>query len=76
MTIKQLQPTLARLALLTSIAAGWPGPATALPSPDAEVPTVAPNDNRHPAGTLEGGTLTLALRAGTAGPGSGDGWRR
>jgi FtsP/CotA-like multicopper oxidase with cupredoxin domain len=32
-------------------------------SPDGSLPRVQPNDNRQPAGTLEGRTLTLALRA-------------
>jgi FtsP/CotA-like multicopper oxidase with cupredoxin domain len=36
-------------------------PATA--TPNAPLPEIRPNDNRHAAGTLDGSTLTLALRA-------------
>ena len=34
------------------------------PSSGPQLQTVVPNDNRHPAGTLDRGTLTLTLRAG------------
>ena len=54
---------IARLVVLTLIAGGgWPGRALAAPG---GLPIVEPNDNRRPAGTLDGGILTLALRAGT-----------
>ena len=42
----------------------WSRTAAASPS-DAPLPAVLPNDNLRPAGMLERGTLTLALRAGT-----------
>jgi FtsP/CotA-like multicopper oxidase with cupredoxin domain len=41
----------------------WPEPVAAS-SADAPLPSVQPNDNLHAAGTLNRGTLTIALRAG------------
>src|SRR5919112_6326588 len=55
----------------------WPSPRShAGPAPDRQRPrepkveAIAANDNRHPAGRLEGGVLTLALevRAGLLRP--------
>jgi FtsP/CotA-like multicopper oxidase with cupredoxin domain len=55
----------ARIALFTTAATAAAVIATASPSlSDPLHPAVVPNDNRHPAGTLEAGTLTLVLRAG------------
>src|SRR5215207_10940300 len=38
-----------------------PGPRVPLPRPVANAPMAQVNDNRRPAGTLSGGTLTLSL---------------
>src|SRR5512133_1854055 len=38
-----------------------PAPRVALPRPVARAPMVRVNDNRRPAGSLSGGTLTLSL---------------
>jgi FtsP/CotA-like multicopper oxidase with cupredoxin domain len=40
------------------------GLAAADPVPDDALPRIQPNDNRHAAGTLQAGTLSVALRAG------------
>jgi FtsP/CotA-like multicopper oxidase with cupredoxin domain len=54
-----------RIALFTTAATTVAVIATASPSLSEPLrPAVMPNDNRHPAGTLETGTLTLVLRAG------------
>ncbi len=47
---------------LMVVAPCWSGTAAASPS-DGQLPGVLPNDNLRPAGTLDRGTLTLALRA-------------
>ena len=55
----------ARIVLFTTAAATIAIVATASPSLTEPVrPAALPNDNQQPAGTLEAGTLTLALRAG------------
>ncbi len=54
----------ARLACFTLIAGSAAVTATSSPVPDPASRIVAANDNRHPAGKLSQGTLTLALRAG------------
>jgi FtsP/CotA-like multicopper oxidase with cupredoxin domain len=60
-----LRPFAARVALFTIVAAAVAGIGTASPVvADSRRPAVLPNDNRHPAGTLENGALTLTLRAG------------
>ena len=38
-----------------------PVPRAPLPRPVANAPMARVNDNRHPAGSLSGGTLTLSL---------------
>src|SRR5262245_10614807 len=53
------------LSLILLVGAGGLQPVAALASPVSPLSSVLTNDNRHPAGTLERGTLTLALRAGT-----------
>ena len=55
---------LARLVFLTVVAGGAAREAAAAPPPDPQLSNVLPNDNLRSAGTLEQGTLTLALRAG------------
>ena len=61
------------LVLLPLLAAHSPIAPSVPSGPDAE--TIAANDNRHPAGRLEHGVLTLALevRAGTLRPEEDDG---
>ena len=54
----------ARLACFTAMAGSAAATATSSPVPDPASQIVAANDNRHPAGKLSQGTLTLALRAG------------
>jgi FtsP/CotA-like multicopper oxidase with cupredoxin domain len=54
---------LARLALMMGMAGVASSPADAS-TPNPRVSNVVVNDNQHPAGTQEQGTLTLALRAG------------
>ncbi len=55
---------LARLVFLTAVAGGAAREAATAPAPDPQLSHVLPNDNLRSAGTLEQGTLTLALRAG------------
>src|SRR5262245_14788827 len=50
------------VALLIAAVGGLDRPRAAAPA--SPFPIVQPNDNRRAAGTLEHGTLTLALRAG------------
>jgi FtsP/CotA-like multicopper oxidase with cupredoxin domain len=58
-------PRRARLALVfLLIGALASRAAAAAASRDSTLPIVEPNDNRHTAGTIQDGTLTLALRAG------------
>jgi FtsP/CotA-like multicopper oxidase with cupredoxin domain len=53
-----------RLACVAAAATAAASVATASPVSDPHQPVVVPNDNRHPVGTLEEGTLKLSLRAG------------
>ena len=56
---------IARLALFTVMATTIvTSVTTASPLSGPQLQTVVPNDNRHPAGTLDRDTLTIALRAG------------
>ena len=56
---------LARLVCVASLAAlGSVDTTQALPAAGSRQASVEPNDNQRPAGTLENGTLSLALRAG------------
>jgi len=55
---------LARLVFLTAVAGGAAREAATAAAPDPQLSNVLPNDNLRSAGTLEQGTLTLALRAG------------
>ncbi len=60
----RLRCSLARLAFFLMIGgACWPETAAAL-SPNGPLSIVEPNDNLRAAGTRDGGTLTVALRAG------------
>ena len=59
-----LRPFSGRLACLAISTTAVASIATASPGPDTHQLAVVPNDNRHAAGTLDDGTLTLALRAG------------
>ena len=54
----------ARLVFLTAVAGGAAREAATAAAPDPQLSNVLPNDNLRSAGTLEQGTLTLALRAG------------
>jgi hypothetical protein len=54
----------ARLACFTVLGGFIAATAASAPPPDPASQTVVANDNRHPAGELRAGTLTLALRAG------------
>lgn len=66
-TVDQMLPTRLALSVFVLIAAhATAGPAYGnLSNTDRHL--VVTNDNRHPAGRLANGTLTLALRAGTGG---------
>ena len=56
---------LARHVCSVSVAVlAWTGTALALTATGTRLASVEANDNQRPAGTLESGTLTLALRAG------------
>ena len=59
-----VRTVLERLIFLVGLAAAFAPDTAAASSPNASSPSVQPNDNRHPAGTQDGATLTLALRAG------------
>lgn len=62
MVAVQSRPRLAHALLLLLVAAPcWPSAAAASAGPT--LPGVEPNDNRRAAGTLDAGTLRLALRA-------------
>ena len=58
-------PTLvAAVVLAASTSAFSVSPAPASPESSGSMPPVVANDNRRPAGRLEGDTLKLSLRAG------------
>ena len=64
MTTYQMR-RLARHVCSASVAVlAWTGTALALTATGTRLASVEANDNQRPAGTLENGTLTLALRAG------------
>jgi FtsP/CotA-like multicopper oxidase with cupredoxin domain len=50
--------------LVSMVAPAWAEPAPASAATGSHLATVEANDNRRPAGALDGGTLRLALRAG------------
>jgi FtsP/CotA-like multicopper oxidase with cupredoxin domain len=64
MIVVQTRSFVARLGLFTVMAATAASAAFASPLSSGPRQTVLPNDNRHPAGTRDRGTLTLTLRAG------------
>ncbi len=65
MTVVRLRRLMARVLFLLIGTACWPETAAARSSPDTTpLAVVQPNDNLRPAGTVDRGTLKLALRAG------------
>ncbi len=63
MIVVRARKSLALLMFLALLATAWPQASSAR-SAAASLPEVEPNNNLRPAGNLEQGTLTLALRAG------------